>query len=65
MSAPVDRLIGDGMVERFEREALEVLSHKVHSDPVAQEMAFATLALIRDRSARQELSIIERQEKAA
>jgi hypothetical protein len=60
MSAPMDRLIGDGLVARFEHDALAVLSEQVHY-PLTQQLALATLALIRDRSARQELSVIERQ----
>jgi hypothetical protein len=65
MSAPADRLIGDVAAESIERDAATVLAQPLNFDPVTQQLALATMALIRDRSARQELSVIDRQEKAA
>ena len=58
MSAPEDRLVTDGAADRFRREAVAVLASHPHVDPLVRELAMATLALDRDRSARQELAVI-------
>jgi hypothetical protein len=58
MSAPADRLIGDVAAEGIERDAAAVLGQHLNFDPVTQQLALATMALIRDRSARQELAVI-------
>ena len=65
MSTPIDRLIGDEEAERLERFTLDVLTHERGLDSAAERLALATLTLIRDRSARQELSVINRLEYAA
>ncbi len=62
MSAPENRLIGDGEVERLRLDAVAVLIQHQHFDPVVQQLAIGTLALIRDRAARQELASLSRRE---
>jgi hypothetical protein len=56
MSAPEDRLISDGAAERFQHEAVASLTGDLDADPKVRELAIATLALTRVRSARQELA---------
>jgi hypothetical protein len=62
MSAPEDRLIGDEELERLQRDAEDVFTK--HSEPVARQLALGALALIRDRTARQELTAIRGRESA-
>jgi hypothetical protein len=65
MSTPGDRLIADVAAESFGPDAAAVLAQHLNFDPVTQQLALATMALIRDRNARQELSVIDRHEKSA
>jgi hypothetical protein len=58
MSAPEDRLISDVAAERFQHEAVEILTSNPYADPRVRELAMATLALTRDRNARQELATL-------
>ncbi len=60
MSAPEDRLIGDGEADSMEREALLVLAQYQHRNRLTQQLAQSTLVLLRDRSARQELAAVQR-----
>jgi len=64
MSAPEDRLISDGAAERFQHEAVAILTGDLDADPKVRELAIATLALTRDRSARQELAFWGSRQKA-
>jgi len=47
MSAPEDRLISDGAAERFQHEAVAILTGDLDADPKVRELAIATLALTR------------------
>ena len=62
MSAPSDRLLGDDAAQRFELEALALLSAVPLLMPVVERLALAVVALTRDRQARLELATICREE---
>lgn len=55
MSAPQDRLLGDEAAERFQLEALAVLSAPLIYG-LAESLAIGVVALTRDRDARIELA---------
>lgn len=59
MCAPQDRLIGDPAAERFELNALAVMSAPL-TYPAMETLAAAVIALVRDRAARIELAALER-----
>jgi hypothetical protein len=59
MCAPHDRLIGDTAAERFELDALAVMSAPL-TYPTMEFLAAAVVALVRDRAARIELAALER-----
>lgn len=59
MCAPQDRLVGDTAAERFELEALAVMSAPL-TYPAMETLAAGVLALVRDRAARIELAAMNR-----
>ncbi len=65
MSAPEDRLVGECEAEQLQRDAVAILSVHPHLNPAAHRLSLAVLALIRDRSARLELSAALRSQRSA
>jgi hypothetical protein len=58
MSAPEDRLVDDQKIESLQSCALAVLNRREQFSSMTLYLALGTLALTRDRQAREELAAI-------